>query len=175
MQNDIIVSENPVTRRSRPSTRVEVKQEVAEGAPEPERKTKRVRPGSVNGVVSDRLVVSDAIRRKYPDCVFFWENVEKGKPEVRESIGWEKCKDEAGNVIMIPVGQGETGPSINAVLMALPVEWYEEDLKRQEEQSRQVMNSLRRGSNPQDVNSDGSYAPRLPNGKVGLSVEQGTR
>lgn len=188
MNNDIINSENPVSRRGRPPARVQVKQEVVEGAPQPERKSSRgPRPGTVNGVVADRLNVPDAIKRAYPDCVFYWENDEKGKPQIREGRGWEvvkgsfvagswaKGEDGEGNVYTIPVGPGSDGMPMKAVLMALPCDWYEDDLKAQEDQNRQVMNSLRRGSNPQDINSDGTYAPRLPNGKVGLSVETGSR
>lgn len=189
MNNDIIASENPVVRRGRPPNRVEVKQApVQDSAAEPQRQSKRgPRPGSVNGVMADRLAVPDAIKRAYPDCMFYWENDEKGQVQIRESRGWEVVKGSfvdgawspgqngSGNVYSIPVGQGETKSDIQAVLMALPVEWYEDDLRSQEEQNRQTMNSLRRGSNPNEVNSDGSYAPRLANGKVGLSVEQGTR
>jgi len=183
MNNDIIVEPNPVTRQGRPNTRVQVKSEAAE----PERKTKRVRPGSVNGVMADRTAVPEAIKRAYPDCTFYWENDEKDKPAIRVSRGWEIVKGSfvdgawspsvngEGNVYSIPVGPGSAGTPIHAVLMALPVEWYEDDCKTQEEQNRQIMNSLRRGSRPEDINPDGSYAPRLPNGKVGLSVEQGTR
>lgn len=183
MENDIIAESNPVQRRGRPA-RMQAKPEVEA---EPARKTTRVRPQG--GVLADRLAVPDYIKRAYPDCVFFFENDEKGKIQIRESRGWEVVKGclvdgvwhpggnsmNSGSVYSIPVGQGETKHDLQAVLMALPEEWYQDDIKAQEEASREARNALRRGSNNQDVNPDGTYAPRLPNGKYGFSQELGTK
>ncbi len=190
MENtDIINVENPVKRRGRPG-RIEVKpQETTEVAMGdnalPERRTRRVRQGG--GVLTDRTVVPEEIRRAYPDCEFFWENDEKGKVELRVANGWEVVKGQMhdgiwhpgndstnmGSVYSMPVGPGSSGQPMQAVLLCIPSEWYQEDVKAQEEYNRQVRNSLRRGSNPNEVNSDGTYAPRLPNGKIGLDIKQG--
>jgi hypothetical protein len=183
MNNDILSQENTVARRGRQS-RVAAKPEA--DAPVA-RKTTRVRPTS--GALADRLAVPQYIKDAYPDCVFFWENDEKGKVQIRESRGWEIVRGNLadgkwqegnrdmnlGNVLRIPVGPGETKSDLEAVLMMLPLEWYEDDCRAQEEANRQLENSLRRGSNSQDVNPDGTYAPRLPNGKIGYHREVGSR
>jgi hypothetical protein len=164
-----------VIRKSDRVSRPEVKTE--------ERKTTRVRPGG--SVHADRLAVPQAIREAYPDVVFFWENEEKGKPELRISRGWEivrgdtvdgkwqPCEQNSnlGNVVRIPVGRGETTDNMSAVLMMLPRDWYEDDCREQEKHNQDLRNSLRRGSNSNEVNSDGTYAPRLPNGKYGYSEQ----
>lgn len=79
-----------------------------------------------------------------------------------------------GSVMSQPVGMGETTSNMQAVLMVLPLEWYEDDLKAQQEENRLVENSLRRGSTHGRVNDDGTYAPRLPNGAIGYSRKAGT-
>lgn len=185
MNNDIVSQENTVTRRtrlSRPGTAAATETDAA-----PQRKTTRVRPQG--GVLVDRHAVPEYIKQAYPDCTFFWENDEKGKVQIRENRGWEVvrgnlvdgtwqpgCRDtNLGNAIRMPVGQGETTSNLEAVLMMLPREWYEDDCRAQEEANRQLENSLRRGSNSQDVNPDGTYAPRLPNGKIGYHREVGSR
>jgi hypothetical protein len=184
---DILGGESPLSRGRRTS-RVQEKPAATEVAAEPVRQSKRVRPGG--GVLADRLAVPQYIREAYPDCEFFWENDEKAKIQAREARGWEVVRGVVGNdgkwqpgnqhtnigsVLSIPVGQGETRSDMQAVLMCLPREWYEDDCRAQEEQNRQIMNSLRRGSNNQDINPDGTYAPRLPNGKYGFSQELGTK
>jgi hypothetical protein len=179
---DILGGESPVRRNTR-TTRVQEKTAEAE----PVRESKRVRPGG--GVLVDRLAVPPHIKAAYPDCVFFWENDEKDKILARESRGWEVVRGELlngkwqpgnqqtniGSVLSIPVGQGETRSDLKAVLMMLPRDWYEDDCRDQEENNRQIMNSLRRGSSNQEINPDGTYAPRLPNGKFGFSQELGTK
>jgi len=166
-------------RKSDRVSRSEVKTE--------ERKTTRVRPGG--NVHADRLAVPQHIRDAYPDMFFFWENEEKGKVEMRIGRGWEvvrgdmvngswqPCEQNSnlGSVVRIPVGRGETTDNMTAVLMMLPLDWYEDDCREQEKHNQDLRNSLRRGSNdskdPLAVNSDGTYAPRLPNGKYGYSEQ----
>ena len=152
-----------------------------------ERKTLRVRPGG--DVHADRLSVPQHLKDAYPDMFFFWENDEKGQVQQREARGWEVVRgsmidgkwqsgernSNLGSVVSMPVGQGETTDSLTSVLMMLPLEWYEDDLKQQEDKNRQIRQSLRRGSNNQDVNPDGTYAPRLPNGQVGFSENFGSK
>lgn len=146
-----------------------------------ERKTTRVRPKG--SALRDRLSVPDEIRAAYPDCYFVWENNEKGKIKMREDNGWEVVRGDfldgswqpgekslnTGSVYSIPVGLGETTSNLEAVLMMIPIEWWEEDLKAQKEEYQKVENSLRRGSKHGETAPDGSYDPRLPNGGVGFS------
>lgn len=180
---DILGGESPVRRNTR-SARVTEKTAEAE----PVRESKRVRPGG--GVLNDRLSVPQYILDAYPDCIPFFENDEKDNIAVRVSRGWEVVRGVVGNdgkwqpgnqhsnigsVYSIPVGQGQTRSDMQAVLMMLPRDWYEEDCRAQEEHNRQIMNSLRRGSSNQEINPDGTYAPRLPNGKFGFSQEFGSK
>jgi hypothetical protein len=150
---------------------------------EERKSTRGPRPKGMS-VLNDRTAIPDAIRNAYPDCEFFWENDEKGKVQMRESQGWEVVRgsymdgkwqpggvEALGSVVSQPVGSGETTHSMNAVLMVIPREWYEELLDEQKAHNQQVENSLRRGSTHGEVSPDGTYAPRLPNGKIGYHRE----
>lgn len=147
-------------------------------------RARKARSGS--NVLEDRLSVPQAVRDAYPDCVFFWENNEEGAVERRMLKGWEVVKvpsvdgevigndSNMGSTYSMPVGRGNTTGNLQAILMALPRELYEEDIKAQEKQSREITDSRRR--KPSDhgiVNPDGSYAPKLPSGKIGFDQKFG--
>ena len=151
-----------------------------------ERTTMRQRPNIE--ATSDRLVVPQWIRDAYPTCQFFWENDEKGAVQMREARGWAIVRDDmtdgkyltdserkyTGSVVSIPVGPGVTTGNLQAVLMMMPKEWYEEDLKAQEAQKREVAKSLRRESAYfGQVRDDGTYDPKLPNGQIGFNQTLG--
>jgi len=151
----------------------------------PGRKITRPRPGG--SVHADRLAVPKPILDAYPESQFmyFWENDEKGKVEIREQRGWVRVQLDmadgkmwepgeqrtyTGGVVKIPVGRGETTDSMYSVLMMMPREWYEDDIAEQENHNQEVRNSLRRGPNANTGETDdGVYAARLSNGKYGLS------
>lgn len=176
---DIVARPNPVARGGRPG-RPSVKQAdvIAEDA-KPVRKSARgPRPTASNGILEDRTVVSEDIKKSYPDCTFYWETDDEAgrKIKARTAIGWEVCKDPlTGSIVTQAAGLGGKDPNANLVLMCLPLEWYEEDVRKQEAFNAQKMNSLRRGSTRDHINGDGTYAPRLPDGSYGLSIKQGIK
>lgn len=154
----------------------------------PERKTMRVRPSG--SATKDRLSIPQWVLDAYPDCQFMWQNDENGAVQVREQRGWTVVRSDmndgryhtdaervyTGSAVSIPVGPGVTTGNLQAVLMMMPREWFEEDLKAQEAQNKEIEGSLRRGSRFHgDIQADGTYDARLSNGGLGYSRKLETR
>jgi hypothetical protein len=121
-----------------------------------ERPTLRVRPrGSVQ---RDKLFVPDEVKAAYPDSYFVFENDEMGRVQARERVGWSIVRGDwldgnyvpnhditqVGSVYRIPVGRGQTTDNLYAVLMCIPMEWWQEDLAKQQESAEEIESSLRR-------------------------------
>lgn len=155
-----------VVRKSDRAERVEAKAK--------DQRTERVRPRA--DVLADRLTVPQEVRDAYPDCVFFWENDEMGRVQIRVGNGWEVCKFPSGGIVQIPVGVGNTTSNLQSVLLCLPREWYEEDIARQEAESKTRLDSLRRKPSEHGViDGDGLYAARAPDGTIGFSQKVGSK
>lgn len=166
-------------KRGRPKTKVEVVHNI--------RKPIRKRGG--------RLDFSH-IEEKHPELKFCLMNNESSRISQAMMEGWIPFKDEnsknydrvidfskdtdqtsqKGGVVRRPVGPGREEASIEAVLMCIGKDEFEEIKQLEYDQIADKKETLKSGALPtQEENVSGlnHYAPKLPNGERGYSEKIG--
>ena len=146
--------------------------------------SKRSRRGS-------KLSVPPSVFKEYPQDKWElqWINNEGGEIErVIHEYGAEPVegKGTAGawapdgtstqtsSTMMRPVGRGRNLDAIDAVLMAIPRDVWEDEKEARRERKQQKTQALKKGVNQSGATGDtsgGTYAPELSNGKFGYSEE----
>jgi hypothetical protein len=87
-----------------------------------------------------------------------WTNDTPGNVASRLSGGYEHVKDKEGKPVSAVVGTMEGGGPLIAYLLEIPDEWYEEDMRKQQEEVDRRVEALKRGeANRQE--GDGRYVP----------------
>ena len=87
-----------------------------------------------------------------------------GRIERAKAAGYEHVMDSRGNPTMMVVGKDEAGKALNAYLMEMPQEWYDEDMADRQNEQERTMAAIKRGSHSAPENS---YVPQK-----GISLER---
>ena len=74
-----------------------------------------------------------------------WTNDTPGNVAARLSGGYEHVKDKEGKPVSAVVGTLEGGGPLIAYLLEIPNEWYEEDIRKQQEEVDRRVDALKRG------------------------------
>ena len=95
-----------------------------------------------------------------------WFNDNPGRIHRAKEAGYTHVEDHEGENMSLVVGSREGGGPLLAYLMEIPQEWWEEDMKKNTEQTDKVMDAIQRGksNNPDDA----QYVP-----SQGISIRQG--
>ena len=86
------------------------------------------RPARIPMAGGNKLHVPDALKEE--DYHYYWAIDRKGMIEQLEAAWYEKVKDERGEDFTVAAGGGE-----NHYLMRIKLEYYHEDMARQQEQN----------------------------------------
>lgn len=89
-----------------------------------------------------------------------WFNEEPGRIDSALGAGYTHVEDKEGKKVQRVVGVGAGGGPLNAFLMEIPEEWYEEDMKRQEKAVMEMDESIRRGT-VASAPGDGRYVKAI--------------
>ena len=98
-----------------------------------------------------------------------WFNEEPGRIDAALQAGYTHVEDKEGRKVQRVVGVANSGGALNAFLMELPEEWYQEDMKRQQEAIDKMDSAIRRGSVATSPD-DGQYVP-----SQGITIRRGAK
>lgn len=84
------------------------------------------RPARIPMTAGNKLHVPDSLKKE--GYQHYWAIDRKGAIEQMEAAYWERVKDERGEAVTVPGGNGETH-----YLMRLEQHYYDEDVKRQQD------------------------------------------
>lgn len=98
-----------------------------------------------------------------------WFNDLPGRIVQAQEAGYSFVEDKEGKKVHRVVGVDAAGGPLEAYLMEIPEEWYQEDMSRNEEATRKLDESIRRGNVAGEVGKDGRYVPA----SRGISIREG--
>lgn len=102
-----------------------------------------------------------------------WFNDDEGRPQLAQEAGYEFVNDQAKNEpISRVVGLTKAGQPMLAYLMEIPQEWYDEDMQRQYEKTRELERSIRRGdviAGKSAQDSDAAFYPTAQGRSIKIS------
>jgi hypothetical protein len=107
----------------------------------------------------------------YPDRLGYhrhWFNDVAGRVARAQEGGYEHVKDREGKNVTRIVGTAEGGGALNAFLMEIPEEWYQEDMAAQQSEIDAKEAIIKRG-NFESKEGDGRYVPAQ-----GISIKHGS-
>lgn len=87
-----------------------------------------------------------------------WFNDVPGRIDRAKEAGYENVKDKDGNVVVRNVGIADGGGPLRAYLMEIPQEWYQEDMKAQQNLIDEREQQIKRGE-LEAKEGDGRYVP----------------
>ena len=86
-----------------------------------------------------------------------WFNDDPGRVFAAKEAGYEHVQDHAGRPVSRVVGTAAGGGPLLGYLMEISLEWYQEDMARQQRLVDDKMNAIKRGfvdqKNPKDTSS----------------------
>ena len=97
----------------------------------------------------------------YPEREGFhrhWFNDTPGRIQRAQEAGYNHVQDSDGKNVQRNVGVAEGGGALVAFLMEIPLEWYQEDMKLQQDQRDETENAIKRGQF-ESKEGDGRYIP----------------
>jgi hypothetical protein len=103
-----------------------------------------------------------------------WFNDFPGRIASALDGGWTHVRDKDGKNAMRPVGVAEHGGVLNAYLMEIRQEWYDEDMAAQQAEVDKVEDAMRRGVVP-GGNTERQYIPLRPDGSPMIQIVHGGR
>ena len=86
----------------------------------------KARPARIPMTAGNKLHVPESLKKE--GFQYYWAIDRKGMIEQFEAAWWQKVKDERGDNVTIPAGNGEVH-----YLMCLEQKYYDEDIKRQQQ------------------------------------------
>jgi hypothetical protein len=95
-----------------------------------------------------------------------WFNDTPGRIDRAAEAGYEHVKDKDGKNVSRVVGTAEGGGALTAFLMMIPEEWYQEDIKKEQDHIAEKEDLMRGGKLEAP---EGGYVP-----SQGISIRQGT-
>jgi len=128
---------------------------------------------------ASRMDIPKSIRDQYPSTNRYrWVNDEESQVQRRKQAGWEPVVDDRGEIMSRPVGRGKSLPSISAIAMTIPYEYFKEDFDAQQTVNMAFHSSLKKGAEKvKDVGNvpGGTYAPNLEDGGRGFTESTSDR
>lgn len=80
-----------------------------------------------------------------PGFRLYWFNDVPGRIVRAKRAGYENVEDDKGLPVSLVVGKGEKGGGLIAYLMKLPIEWYEDDLRRKNNREAEKIEQIKAG------------------------------
>jgi len=87
-----------------------------------------------------------------------WFNDQKNRISRALEAGYEHVKDKEGKRVSYIVGVAEGGGPLHAYLMEIPLEWYKEDMAREQQEIDAREASIKKG-NTQGAEVERGYVP----------------
>jgi hypothetical protein len=89
-----------------------------------------------------------------------WFNDVPGRIETALEGGWTHVRDKDGKSVVRRVGVAEEGGALNAYLLEIRQEWYDEDMAAQQAEVDKIEGAMRRGEDSKGAPGfDGRYLP----------------
>ena len=87
-----------------------------------------------------------------------WFNDVRDRISRAQEAGYEHVKDNAGKNVQMVVGTAEGGGAMHAFLMEIPQDWYDEDMRAQQDLVNEREAQIKRGESDRQA-GDGRYVP----------------
>lgn len=100
-----------------------------------------------------------------------WFNSTPGRVDDALNAGYQHVTDKEGKKVCRVVGVAPEGGALQAYLMEIPEEWYQEDMARQQKEVDEMDSAIRRGAVEGNPGVDGRYIPQTR----GISIKDGRR
>ena len=99
-----------------------------------------------------------------------WFNSTPGRIDDALAAGYTHVEDKEGRKVERIVGVGDGGIALVGYLMEIPLEWYQEDMVRQQAELDKTDNAIRQGAVAGTPGVDGRYIPTTR----GISIKSGS-
>jgi hypothetical protein len=90
-----------------------------------------------------------------------WFNEEPGRIDAALAAGYTHVEDKEGRKVQRIVGVNTAGGPLNAYLMEIPEEWYQEDMAEQQRLVDEKDAAIREGSVGGRPGEDGRYVKKI--------------
>jgi len=90
-----------------------------------------------------------------------WFNEEPGRIDAALAAGYTHVEDKEGRKVQRIVGVNAAGGPLNAYLMEIPEEWYQEDMAEQQRLVDEKDAAIREGSVGGRPGEDGRYVKKI--------------
>lgn len=99
-----------------------------------------------------------------------WFNDTPGRVEEALQAGYTNVEDKEGKRVVRVVGVSPSGGPLNAYLMEIPEEWYQEDMVAQQKRVDEMDSAIRRGAVAGTPGVEGRY---IPDSFGGIKIKDG--
>jgi hypothetical protein len=110
-----------------------------------------------------------------PGFHLHWFNDVPGRIDRAKEAGYEHVKDADGKLVQRIVGVSNAGDGLVGFLMKIPQDWYEEDMKKEQDRIEQFDDDLRRGQiEGRNLDPKSDQKSKFYVGKQGITIKSGT-
>ena len=103
----------------------------------------------------------------------YWFNDEPGRIDRAKAAGYEHVTDDDGKHVRRIVGVARDHTALEAYLMKLPLEWYQEDMAAEQKRVDEIDDSIRRGDIEGKALTKSDTSQKFYVGKQGISMRGG--
>ena len=111
------------------------------------------RPRKPFGTLEQKMVAPER-----PGYRRYWFNDDPGRVDRAKGAGYEHVLDAKGAPVSMVVGRSDAQKGLQAFLMEIPIEWYEEDMATQQAERDLKMRDIQEGKLG-ETKGDNRYIP----------------